>query len=59
MKNEVINERAEEIIRKFKTVIFAMKTLKINMSKIKNIVKLEVIVIIHENIELLHIAYVT
>ena len=42
-----------------KSVMFVKKNLKINMLKIKNIVKLETIVIIQENIELLHIAYVT
>ena len=33
-----------------KSVIFVIKILKINMWKIKNIVKLEIIVIIQENI---------
>ena len=37
---------------------FLKKNLKINIWKIKNIVKLEIIVIIEENIEKLHIAYV-
>ena len=41
-----------------KSVIFVKKNLKINIWKIKNIVKLEIIVIIEENIEKLHIAYV-
>ena len=41
-----------------KNVIFVMKNLKINMLQIKNIVKLGTIVIIQENIEVLHIAYV-
>ena len=35
-----------------------MVKLKTNMSKIKNIAKLEIIVIIQGNIEMLHIAYV-
>ena len=39
-----------------KSVIFVKKKLKTNMCKIKNIVKLEVIVIIQGNIEMLHIA---
>ena len=34
------------------------KKLKINICKIKNIVKLEILVIIQEDIEVLHIAYV-
>ena len=40
-----------------KSVIFVKKKLKINMCKIKNIVKLEIIVIIQGNMEILHIAY--
>ena len=38
-----------------KSVIFVKKNLKINMSKIKN---LEIVAIIMENIEILCIAYV-
>ena len=41
-----------------KSVLFVKKDLKINIWKIKNIVKLEIIVITQENIELLHITYV-
>ena len=41
-----------------KPVIFVKKNSKINIGKIKNIVKLEIIVIIQENIEVLHTAYV-
>ena len=41
-----------------KSVIFVNKNLKINIWKVKNIVKLEITVIIQENIELLRIAYV-
>ena len=41
-----------------KSVIFVNKSLTINMLKIKNIIKLEIIVIIQGNIEVLHIAYV-
>ena len=39
-------------------VIFANKNLKINMLKIKNIAKIENILIIHGNIEVLKIAHV-
>ena len=46
-------------MRMQKSVIFAKKSLEINMLKIKNIVKLEIIVIIQVSIEVLHIAYVT
>ena len=41
-----------------RSAIFVMKRLKINMLKIKNIVKLEIIIIIQVNIEMLHIIYV-
>ena len=41
-----------------KCAIFVKKKLKINMRKIKNIVKLETVVIVQVNIEVLHIAYV-
>ena len=41
-----------------KYVIFVKKKLKINISNIKNIVKLKIIVIIQGNIEVPHIAYV-
>ena len=41
-----------------KSVIFIKKKLKINIWKIKNIVKIRIIVIIQTNIEVLHIAYV-
>ena len=37
------------------SVIFVKKNLKINISKVKNIVKLEIIDIIQGNIEVLHI----
>ena len=41
-----------------KSVIFVKKNLKMNILKIKNIVKLEIIIIIKENKEVLHLAYV-
>ena len=40
------------------SVIFVNKDVKINMWKIKNIVKLEIIVVIQGSIEVLHISYV-
>ena len=40
-----------------KSVIFVKKKLKINIRKINNIVKLEIIVIIQGNIEVLRTAY--
>ena len=42
----------------WKFVIFLKKNIKMNMLEIKNIIKLETIVIIPANIMLLHIAYV-
>ena len=45
-------------MKRQKFVIFAKKNLKINMLNTKNIIKLETIVNIHENIEVLLIAYV-
>ena len=41
-----------------KFAIFAKKSLKINILKIKNIAKSEIIVIIQVNTEVLHIEYV-
>ena len=41
-----------------KSVIFVKKNFKINILKVNNIVKLEIIVIIQGNIEVLRIAYV-
>ena len=38
--------------------MFVKKNLKINIWKTKNILQLEIIVIIWENIEVMHIAYV-
>ena len=41
-----------------KSVIFVKKNLKINIWNIKNIVKLEIIIIIQGNIDVLRIAHV-
>ena len=41
-----------------KSVIFVKKNLKINIWKIKIIVKFEIIFIVQDNIEVLRIAYV-
>ena len=41
-----------------KYVVFVKKNLKKNISKIKNIIKLEIIPIIQQNIEVLLIAHV-
>ena len=53
-KNEVFNKRAAKIQ---KSIIFLKKNSKVNICKIKNILKLEIIVIIHDNIEVLNSAY--
>ena len=44
-------------MRKCKNVIFLKKNLKINNEKIKNIVELEIIVIMQGNIKVILIAY--
>ena len=59
-KMEIILKRKKmELLKKeqkvIKSVMFVRKILKINILKIKNIVKLEIIV--QGNIEMLHIAY--
>ena len=41
-----------------KSAIFVNKNLKINVERKKNIVKLEIVVIIQENIEVLRMTYV-
>ena len=60
IKNQVINRTSTEIIFKKvqKAVIFVKKNLKIKMLMIKNIVKLEINVIIKGIMEALHIVYV-
>ena len=45
-------------MKMLKSVIFVKQNLKIYILKIKNIVKLEIIVIIQGNIEVLCLAYV-
>ena len=53
-KNRVINKRVAGIIWKFKNSL----NCKVNIWKVKNIVKLEIIVIIQEDIGVPHITYV-
>ena len=59
-KNEVINKIAagRKHMKIQKSVIFVTEILKINIGKIKNIVKLEITLIIQGNIEVLCIVYV-
>ena len=54
-KNEVINKRTARIIGKCKKASYFLKKIRINKLKIRNIVKLRIIVIIQGNIEVLHI----
>ena len=56
--NEFINKRAAGIMKMQQSVIFVKKNLKISIWKIKNTIKLEIIVFIQGSIELLHTAYV-
>ena len=52
------NKQKESYEKMQKSAIFVKKNLKINLQKIKNFVKLGTIVIIQENIEVLHIEHV-
>ena len=51
-------EEQKSYENKKKSVIFVNTNLKANIWKVKNILQLQIIVIIWENIEVLHIAYV-
>ena len=62
-KNEIINKRAAELMKKCKSLIYLFKKkkkkkkkLKMNMRKIKNIVKLKIIVVTQGNIVVLRTA---
>ena len=61
-KNEIINKRAAELMKKCKSLIYFFKKkkkkkkFKMNMGKIKNIVKLKIIVVIQGNIVVLRTA---
>ena len=55
-KNEVIDSSRNHM-KVQKSVLFVKKNLKIDIWKMKNILKLEIIVIKQENIKMLHIAY--
>ena len=55
---ELLTNEQQNSYQNKKYTIFVKKNLKINMLQIKGIVKLENIVIIHENIEVLHLVYV-
>ena len=57
-KQKIVNKSGRNYMKMQKSVIFLKKKLKINIWKIKNIVKLEINVITHGNVEVLHIAYV-
>ena len=53
-KNEVVNKEQKSYNN---SAMFSEKSLKINMLKIKDIVKLGIIIIMEWNIELLHMEY--
>ena len=54
---KLLTKEQEESYENAKICYFRQKNLKINISKTKNIVKLEIIVIIQENIEVLRIVF--
>ena len=51
-------KKTEKYMKMLKFAVFVKQSLKINVLKIKNIPKLEIIVIIQANTELEHIVYV-
>ena len=55
---KVLTNIQQELCENEKFTIFVKKSLKINILKIKNIVKLEIIAIIQVNPEVLPIVYV-
>ena len=55
---KLLTKDQQQSYKNQKSVTFVKKNLKINISKIKNIVKVEIIVIILGNTEVLHIGYV-
>ena len=55
---KIINFKNKNFIKMHKFTIFVKKSLKINTLKLKSIVKLEILVIIEVNTEVLHIVYV-
>ena len=54
-KMHLLTKEQEESYENFAT--FVEKSLKINMLKVKTITKLEIVIIIQVNIEVMHIAY--
>ena len=57
-KMKLLTKEQQQSYQMRKSVIFVKKNLNINMWKMKNIVKIEIIVIIQGNIEVLRIAYI-
>ena len=57
-KMKLLSKEQQESYENAKSLLFVKKVLKISICKIKNFVKLEIIVIIEGNIEVLRIAYV-
>ena len=55
---KLLTKEQENQMKMRKSVIFVKKNLETNISKIKNILKLEIVDVIKWNIEVLHITYV-
>ena len=55
---KLLTNEQRNCMKMLKYVIFVKKSLKINMLKIKCIVKLEIIVFVQVNKEVLHMVYV-
>ena len=55
---KLLTNEQQETYENTKICYICKKRLKMNVLKIKNIAKLQIIVIIQVNIEVLHIAYV-
>ena len=56
IKNKIINKGAAQTIKKCKDLLYFKAKIKDEQVRDKNIVNLKIIVIIQENIEVLHIA---
>ena len=55
---KLLTKKNRKYMKMLKFAVFVKQSLKINVLKIKNIPKLEIIVIIQANTELEHIVYV-
>ena len=55
---KLLTKKTRKYMKMLKFAVFVKQSLKINVLKIKNIPKLEIIVIVRANTELEHIVYV-